>query len=71
VHLRGLPGLEQIQLIALTGYGRQEDREKSQAAGFQHHLVKPVDMAAIDAAISANATVRSPEPSAAALPKGK
>jgi len=71
VHLRGLPGLEQIQLIALTGYGRQEDGEKSQAAGFQHHLVKPVDMAAIDAAVSANATVRSPELSAAALPKGK
>ena len=40
-------------MIALTGYGRQEDLQKSQAAGFQHHLVKPVDMTAIDVAISA------------------
>ena len=30
-------------LIALTGYGMQEDREKSIEAGFDHHLVKPVD----------------------------
>jgi len=59
VHLRDLPGLAQIQLIALTGYGRQEDRQKSQAAGFQQHLVKPVDMAAIDAVLSASTTVRS------------
>ena len=30
-------------LIALTGYGRAEDRHKSRAAGFDTHLVKPVD----------------------------
>ena len=29
-------------LVALTGWGQQEDRRKSQDAGFDHHLVKPV-----------------------------
>ena len=32
------------QLIALTGWGQQEDRERAQEAGFDHHLVKPVDV---------------------------
>jgi CheY-like chemotaxis protein len=32
-----------ILLIALSGYGRSEDRERSAEAGFDHHLVKPVD----------------------------
>jgi signal transduction histidine kinase/ActR/RegA family two-component response regulator len=54
----GLPGLngyevarelrrdgreERILLVALTGYGRDEDRRRSQQAGFDHHLIKPVD----------------------------
>jgi CheY-like chemotaxis protein len=30
-------------LIALTGYGQEKDRERSKAAGFDHHLVKPTD----------------------------
>ena len=36
---------ENIQtiLVALTGYGYEEDRRKSEAAGFDHHLVKPLD----------------------------
>jgi CheY-like chemotaxis protein len=32
-------------LVALTGWGQDEDRRKSQEAGFDHHLVKPVDYA--------------------------
>ncbi|MFT3880608.1 MAG: ATP-binding protein [Gemmatales bacterium] len=32
-----------IVLIALTGWGQDEDKKKSQDAGFNHHLVKPVD----------------------------
>ena len=38
-----------IVLVALTGYGRDEDRQKAFAVGFQHHLVKPVDLDALDA----------------------
>jgi len=34
-------------LIALTGYGQAEDRERAKAAGFDAHLVKPVDLAAL------------------------
>lgn len=42
--LRQSNDLEQTLLIALTGYGRSEDREKSLAAGFNAHLVKPADI---------------------------
>jgi PAS domain S-box-containing protein len=42
-HLRREPGLEGTRLIALTGFGQEEDRRRSQEAGFDHHLVKPVD----------------------------
>jgi CheY-like chemotaxis protein len=31
-----------LLLIALSGYGQSADRQKSAAAGFTHHLVKPV-----------------------------
>ncbi|MDQ2704975.1 MAG: ATP-binding protein, partial [Pseudomonadota bacterium] len=42
--LRALPGLSRIRLIALTGYGQESDRQRTRAAGFDHHLVKPVDL---------------------------
>ena len=35
--------LQNVILIAMTGYGQQTDRQRSQEAGFDHHLVKPVD----------------------------
>ena len=34
--------------MALTGYGQAEDRERSTAAGFHAHMVKPVDLDALD-----------------------
>lgn len=40
------------RLIALTGYGQGEDRSRSAAAGFYAHLVKPVGIAPLLAAIS-------------------
>jgi CheY-like chemotaxis protein len=30
-------------LVAITGWGQDEDRRRSRAAGFDHHLVKPID----------------------------
>ena len=42
-------------LIALTGYGQQADRERSASAGFQHHLVKPVDMDMLRSLLSRHA----------------
>ena len=42
--LRALPGMADALLVAVTGYGRPQDREASLAAGFDQHLVKPVDI---------------------------
>jgi CheY-like chemotaxis protein len=36
-----------IKIVALTGWGQDEDRQKSKAAGFDAHLVKPVEHAAL------------------------
>ena len=41
--LRTLPETHEAVLIALTGYGQTEDRNRSQIAGFDHHLLKPVN----------------------------
>ncbi|MBI3946240.1 MAG: MEDS domain-containing protein [Armatimonadetes bacterium] len=41
--IRQDPALSDVVLIAVTGYGQDEDRERSRRAGFNHHLVKPVD----------------------------
>lgn len=37
------PTSNQVMLVALTGYGTPEARERSRAAGFDHHLIKPID----------------------------
>lgn len=42
--LRETPGLEAIRLVAVTGYGQESARQRSAAAGFHHHLVKPVNL---------------------------
>jgi signal transduction histidine kinase/ActR/RegA family two-component response regulator len=41
--LQTFPDTERAVFIALTGYGRDHDREQSTAARFDHHLMKPVD----------------------------
>ena len=43
--LRSNPVTASCLLIALTGYGQSHDRLRSEEGGFQHHLVKPVDIA--------------------------
>src|ERR1700755_2094023 len=43
VRPRGQPETREARLIAVSGYGQQKDRERSAAAGFDLHLVKPVD----------------------------
>ena len=45
--LRTIPGLDRAVLVALTGFGTAEDLRQTQAAGFAHHLVKPVDFDAL------------------------
>lgn len=41
--VRALPGVRQPRLIALTGWGQEQDRRQSREAGFDAHMVKPVD----------------------------
>ncbi|HEV3263102.1 MAG TPA: MASE1 domain-containing protein [Gemmataceae bacterium] len=45
--LRQQPGLRTTLVVALTGYGQEEDRRRSREAGFDLHLIKPVDPAAL------------------------
>ncbi len=40
--LRSVPGCERALIIAVSGYGQAEDRERSRIAGFDQHLLKPV-----------------------------
>jgi len=37
------PDLKQVVLVALTGYGQEDVKQQAMAAGFDYHLVKPVD----------------------------
>lgn len=46
---RAQPASRGMLLIALTGWGQQADRERVAAAGFDHHLLKPVDIAQLTA----------------------
>jgi CheY-like chemotaxis protein/anti-sigma regulatory factor (Ser/Thr protein kinase) len=50
---RQQPEGRQVTLIALTGWGQEEDRRRSREAGIDYHLVKPVDPAALQAMLAA------------------
>jgi CheY-like chemotaxis protein len=43
-------------IVAVTGYGRDEDRRRSKEAGFDYHLIKPLDHDALLSVLSAAAT---------------
>jgi PAS domain S-box-containing protein len=51
-HLRRTPATASALIIAVTGYGQTQDREKAKAAGFDAHFVKPIDFAALEAFIA-------------------
>ncbi|MBA2270976.1 MAG: response regulator [Chthoniobacterales bacterium] len=53
--------------IALTGFGMEEDVQRTQEVGFQHHLVKPVDLNKLDALIQKAAVARADAALAGAL----
>jgi signal transduction histidine kinase/ActR/RegA family two-component response regulator len=68
----GLPGMDGLEvarrvrarggahrplLVAVTGLGRDEDRQRSADAGFDHHLVKPIDLASLEALLAGAAGV--------------
>jgi two-component system CheB/CheR fusion protein len=53
--IREQPQFKHIVLVAQTGWGREEDRERSRQAGFDHHLVKPVDLQRLEEIVNKSA----------------
>jgi CheY-like chemotaxis protein len=51
--LRQLPGGQNITVIAATGWGQEEDRRKTEEAGFDMHMVKPLDTEVLRATLEA------------------
>lgn len=49
--IRQAPWGQKMVLIALTGWGQDEDRRQTREAGFDHHLIKPVSPDEIEALI--------------------
>lgn len=58
--LRQDPDLREISLIALTGWGQEEDRRRSLEAGFDAHLVKPVDFDALKSLLAQGKPIATP-----------
>jgi len=56
--IRAQPELSAVVLIALTGWGQEEDRRRTEEAGFDHHLTKPADLAALQSLLT---SLRTPE----------
>ena len=50
--IREEPGGDKIALIALTGWGQDEDKRRAREAGFDHHLTKPVDPAGLESLLA-------------------
>lgn len=49
--LRSRQEVTRMRLVAVTGYGQQEDRDRARDAGFDQHLVKPVELDALNAVL--------------------
>jgi CheY-like chemotaxis protein len=53
--IRGEPSLSAVRLIALSGYGQEEDRRRSREAGFDAHVIKPVDFTDLRSLVNGSA----------------
>jgi two-component system CheB/CheR fusion protein len=49
--LRRLPALRDTKLVAVSGYGQEHHQRRSSEAGFDRHLIKPIDLAQLEAAL--------------------
>ena len=65
--LRARPDGAELRLIALTGYGQDEDRQRAAEAGFDAHLTKPVTPELLERAIVAVSARAKPQESGAAI----
>ncbi len=59
--IRSRPATSDTVLIALTGWGQERDRRRTQAAGFNHHLAKPADLDTLQAMLTSLAHKPLPE----------
>jgi CheY-like chemotaxis protein len=50
--IRKRPESRDTLLVALTGWGQEKERQFTRAAGFDHHLIKPVDLESMKAVIA-------------------
>ena len=46
--IRQHPALAKILLVALTGWGQEDDRRRSREAGFDRHFVKPIELQSLE-----------------------
>jgi CheY-like chemotaxis protein len=53
------PEFGEVVIVAMTGWGQEEDRRRSKQAGFNYHLVKPVDPTALQALLASLANQQS------------
>ncbi len=60
--IREQPWGKNMLLVALTGWGQEEDRRRTQQAGFNAHLVKPVDLDALQALLARPDLAGQPPP---------
>jgi len=60
--IRDEEGSARAVLVAITGWGQDEDRQRAREAGFDHHLTKPVDPAELQRLLTAGAPADSGEP---------
>jgi CheY-like chemotaxis protein len=58
--LRRIPAGANVVLVALTGWGAENDRSQSSAAGFDHHLTKPANLLAIGELLATLSTSTTP-----------
>ncbi|WP_081672289.1 ATP-binding response regulator [Lysobacter sp. HA18] len=65
--IRAQREFDDVQLVALTGWSQTQDRERTRAAGIDHHLSKPVDIGALQALLDAAPAAYTHAPRAAAV----
>jgi hypothetical protein len=58
--LRAAPDFRDTMIVALTGWGQPDDRNRSLAAGFDHHVVKPVDPSMLERLLAAPGKKKGP-----------
>ncbi len=60
--IRSTPGFEHLPLIAISGWGMEEDRRRAREAGFDHHLTKPASPEDLERLLSRIAAERGAGP---------